>query len=142
MMIVKFQPEHVTRIRLQPRQNVSAYGPMDADYGRELARSGPAVTGMHGDEILFCGGKVKTAEGHWIIWALLSEAASRHMLRITRVAERLIALQDAGSVLYAVVERGFHEAARWVKILGFEAAQECPGGLPDGSDAVIYRKAC
>ena len=56
MNIVRFKPEHLTRLELQGEQQWMRDLLNRADYGPALALGGPAFTAMQGDTVLGCGG--------------------------------------------------------------------------------------
>lgn len=138
--IVDFKPEHTACIDLQEKQR-EFIGTPDENYGEALVRGGVAVTGI--DEqgrVIFCAGKNRVAGNKWILWGMLSKQARHHMLQITRVGRRLIALQRGYGELYAIVRSDFNEAHRWIKMLGFKPHKSCPGALPGGLNCDIYVK--
>lgn len=137
MKVVDFRPEHLLKINIQEKQLETA-GEIDLQYGRGLLAAGPAITGMIGDEIIFCGGKAKQWEGRYILWAVLSKAASKHMVRATKIARRMIALQEEDCRLEAIVRSDFDQGHRWAHMLGLQWHHHEEKFLPGGFDADIY----
>lgn len=134
MNIVPFEPAHADRIDLQEEQCKIG----SEVTSEELARAGDAFTGMIGDEVLFCAGRVRQWQGRWLLWAMLSKDANKYMLQITRAIRRLIDLAAMDGRLEVIVRSGFEEGHRWAKILGMRYHHHEERFLPDGSDADIY----
>lgn len=113
--IVPYLPEHALRIKLQKAQQEDWFV-INQDYANSLS-GGPAFTALEGDEVIACGGYIHEF-GNWIMWALLSDKAKNHMVRLSKVAARLMTM--SGETLWTVVTHGFDEGTRWVKMFGFE----------------------
>ena len=137
MIILPFRPEHAAMIALQAKQREIS-GHVN---GSELFAAGPAVTGMINDRVIFCGGKAMQWEGRWILWALLSDEAKRHMVSATRCAKRFISEQVGGRV-EAIVRCDFKEGHRWVKLVGLDWHHREERFLPGGLDADVYVRFC
>lgn len=136
MIVVDYKPEHALRIRVQKAQQEVVLTP---EYAQSLAQ-GPAMTGLVGDDPMFCIGKQMIWEGRWIVWGLLSEDAHEHMLAITRIARRMVALQRGRHEM--IVRTGFKQGDRWARILGFTWHHHEERFLPNGKDAEIYVRHC
>jgi len=137
MKIISFQPNHILQLSLQEKQQEVSQE-VNLEYGRGLLEAGPAVTGMDGDRVVFCGGKARQWEGRYILWAMLSKESSKHMLAATRAAKRFIALQEDGSRLEAIVRSDFDQGHRWAHMLGLKWHHHEEQFLPGGYDADIY----
>lgn len=134
MKVIPFEPEHALRIKLQDGQSDLE---IDADYGREVIKRGVAWTGIEDGEIVFCCGRHAVGRKS-VVWSLLSDRAGKHMLRITRIGLKLIALQSGE--LFAIVRSDFEQAHRWMVMLGFKFKEHVPGGLPGDVDGDIYHR--
>jgi hypothetical protein len=139
MKLVLFDPEHVTRIKLQPRQ-CEMFGNMTLDYARGLSAMGPALSGIHDGEVIFCGGCAKLWEGRIMLWSLLSLESGKHMLTIVKAAKRMLAVQD-GRVEAAVVS-DYEEAHRLVKACGLTWHHREEQFYPGKVDADVYVRFC
>ena len=128
--VIKFEPEHVLGVNLQPMQ-AEALPEISLEYGKELAGRGPAVTGLIDGRVLFCGGKAKLSERRWYCWALLSKEAGRYMTAVTHIAKRLLETQRGDGELCALVRSDFAQAQRWIQMLGFDRHRSVEiDGLP------------
>lgn len=139
--VIPFKPEHAMAIQLQPKQleTVGVIHPADA---AELARIGPAFTGVDGDKVIFCGGRAEMWQGRALCWSLLSADAGKHMVRMTRIARRLLDMQEGYGRVEALVREDFEQAHRWVKMLGFKFECRKERYLPGGLNAVEYVRFC
>ncbi len=103
------------RDRLQAGQALEA-GLLDRRTALECLAAGPAWALEADGEVMGCAG-VFAAGYRWPVgWALLSYAAGRYMVRITRAVRAHL---DAWPLVATGVRRGWREAERWVRMLGF-----------------------
>lgn len=139
MDIVPFSPEHIVRIKAQPAQipDAMCHGMTEA-HAKNLMAVGPAVTGMVGDEIIFCLGKAEIWKNRHVVWSMMSESAGKHMIGIVRAARRLIAMQAGDGRLEVMVRAEFGEGCRFAELMGFKFHHYEERFLPDGGDARIY----
>jgi hypothetical protein len=135
IVLREFKPEDAVMIELQhaqlePKSDVSP---------QALADSGPAVTvvDIH-DRILMCVGKVKMWDNRWTVWAMLSKHAGPHMMKLTRIAKRLLDEQKGSGRHEAVVDSSFLNGHRWAFMLDFYHECTAIAYLPNGKDADIY----
>lgn len=134
MIIVPFKAEHAAMIDLQEGQRKVG----SEVQSKALELSGEAVTGMVEDRVIFCFGRVRQWEGRYILWALLSADACKHMLAITRAARRAISLMVGDGRLEAIIESEFEEGRRFAKLIGLQFHHHEEAFLPSGGDADIY----
>lgn len=135
MNIVDFRPEHLTKIRVQHKQTDFE---QSLQYGRELAVAGEAWTGLEGDEVLFCAGKVRQWQGRYVLWAVLSREARKYMTQITRAVKRGMMLLDENCRYEAYVQSDFIQGHRWARMVGMEWHHHEEKFLPGRIDADIY----
>jgi hypothetical protein len=139
MDIIPFKPEHITMIDVQQAQTSDdACVRRNDDYGKWLATTGPAITGMVDGRVIFCVGKAKQWEGRHIIWSVLSKDAGKYLLRITKALRRILMIQEGEGRLELIVRADFKNGCDWASVLGFEQHHFEEKFLPDGADAWIY----
>jgi hypothetical protein len=140
MKIVPFEPSHLGTITPQRSQVVDLLCSKDAvAESTALANSGPAITGMHDGEVIFCAGSVKQWEGRHIIWSIMSHKAGKHMFGIVKSIKRLIPLYAGLGRMEVVVRADFPEGCRLIeKFFGFTFHHYEEKFLPGGADARIY----
>jgi hypothetical protein len=136
MLIVPFEPAHLHTLVLQEAQ--AWMGPMlKDDYGDALKKSGPCFTATEGDEIIVCAGLVNMWENRSQAWALISQDAGRHFVRIFRAMRSFLDLQDTRRI-EATVDAKFQQGHRLMRMLGFQHEGLMRAYLPDGRDASLY----
>jgi RimJ/RimL family protein N-acetyltransferase len=118
MRIVPYAPHHLHRLALQPHQQ--HLGPLLRENGwaEEVVESGPCWTAFADGEPIACAGLHECWEGRAVAWALLSEAAGRHMHALTRLVRRALEMHPA-SRIEAHAQLDFVPALRWARLLGF-----------------------
>lgn len=136
MHIIPFQPQHLRALVLQEAQ--AWMQPMlQADYGQSLVKAGPCFTLENEGEIIVCSGLVNMWEGRAQAWALVSERAGAHFVRIFRAMRDFLEMQDTRRI-EATVDAGFDAGHRLMKMLGFEYEGLMRAYLPDGRDCALY----
>jgi hypothetical protein len=139
MNFVAFEPRHITLIDGQEQQDYEAViQPRTIEYGKYLLASGPAISGVVGDEVIFCGGFVQAWPHRFIVWAVLSKNAHKYLIRITKGILRAAELHRGAGRFELIVRAGFEEGRRWAELLGFKYNNFEQGFLPDRSDAFTY----
>lgn len=138
-MIVRFTPDHLQRLLLQPSQAMMQATLADPSYGPSLAAAGPAYSAVDGDEVFACAGLIQQWQGRAIAWALISSEAGRHMLAIHRAVWRALDLHPFRRVETAVAS-DFEEGHRWARMLGFEREGRMRAYTPDGQDCDLYAR--
>lgn len=129
MKIVPYQPFHMACMKVQKAQASTYLAPPEQHCGE-------SITGMIGDRPIFCAGRIAQWEGRYILWAVLSEDARKHMLAVTR--ELMFFIELCKGRLEIIVDSKFEAAHRWAKLLGFRLHHHEEMFLPDGGDADIY----
>jgi hypothetical protein len=129
--VIPFRAVHATGMTIQVAQQGEAT--LDAVV---LEKLGDAFTITVGDRPIASIGRVKMWNGRFELWAMLSDEASAHMFKITRVAQRLLQLCEGR--LEVIVRSDFEQGHRWAKLLGFGFHHHEERFLPNGSDADIY----
>jgi RimJ/RimL family protein N-acetyltransferase len=136
--IVRFRPEHLARLRLQPAQDGFTQYLSDLQYGRALANDW-AFTGMVGDRIIACAGAVEVWPGRAALWSLLAEDAGRHFVSLHRAVTGFL-IAAPWRRMEATVDVDFEAGQRWVRMLGFEHEGRLRGYTPDGRDQDLFAK--
>jgi RimJ/RimL family protein N-acetyltransferase len=138
MHIVPFQPKHLELLILQPSQ-VAFSDYFDPKYGPSLVEGGPCFTAMDGDEVLACSGVIKQWDNRAIAWALISEYAGKHFIRIHKAVNRFLESTEFRRI-EAFVDADFEQGHRWIQMLGFEREGYMREFTPAGNDAVLYAR--
>lgn len=125
-----FRPYHVQLLMaqgVQPAQTRQV-SQVPANWASVAHVPGPALTARAGDRLLLCGGIMPVGPKMGVLWAVLSEAASAHMLALHRATLRFIAIAPPRR-LEATVEKGFPQGCRWLELMGFrfEGEMACYG---------------
>jgi hypothetical protein len=137
MEVRRFKAEDLFLLRPQPRQE-----PTHRMVGRDLAESLEAFesyTVIDGARVIACGGLVPQWANRSLAWAYLSADAGRHMVAITRIVRRFLAVAGVRRV---EAHATWGAACRWLDLLGFrcETPEPMPGFLPDGTPAWLYAR--
>lgn len=141
MKIIPFEPGHLKLIIPQKSQVADMLsGDMASDeYGKSLAKAGPAVTGIHDGEVVFILGKSEQWKGRHIVWSMMSDKANKHMLAIVRAIKRVVPMFKGDGRIEVIVRADFKEGCKLVeRFFDFKFHHYEERFLPDGSDAKIY----
>lgn len=127
MIVRQFKLEDWALIELQPSQ---AYlrEHLTHEYFEGLQQN-YSITIVANDKIIAITGIKETEQGG-MLWSFLSESAGDYMLRLHRIAMRMI--ETYQEQLIATTELDFESGDRWLKMLGFDAAGIEPHYGPDG----------
>lgn len=136
MRIIKYEPSHFMSISRQQMQNEAEF--MNTEDAESLAKSGPSISIEVDGKIIACGGISQIWLGRWVMWALLSEEAGKHMVGLVRAGKRLMMMQPINSRLEAQVRSDFTAAHDLVKLLGFNWHHHEEKFFPGGIDADVY----
>lgn len=139
MLIVPFQPGHLHSLNLQKAQASLTPTLTLPGYAEGLATAGPCYSAVDGDDVYAAAGFFPQWENRAIVWALVSESAGKHFVKIHRAVLRSFALHPYRRLETCVVE-GFDEGHRWAKLLGFELEGKMRSWTPDGRDAWMYSR--
>ncbi len=138
-MIVPFEPDHLTRLLLQPSQaNMQAFM-TDPEYAEQLRAAGPAYSLVVGDEVFACAGLIPQWENRAVAWALVASEAGRHFRAIHQAVLRTFELHPFRRIETAVLQ-DFEQGHRWVRMLGFEREGLMRAYSPDGQDYDLYAR--
>lgn len=136
MHVIPFEPLHLRTLVLQEAQ--AWMQPMLADdYGVSLKKAGPCFTITEGEDVVMCSGMVNMWENRAQAWALISQGAGAHFVRIFRAMKSYLDLQDTRRI-EAVVDANFEQGHRMMRMLGFQHEGLMRAYLPDGRDACLY----
>lgn len=112
-----FKPDHLASLRIQPAQ-VTEIGIITPAIAAELAQR-DAWTFTDGDEVLLCGGIVKSQVGGvFVLWAAMSADVGARLIGLTRIAKRYLALNAVR--IETGVRVGFTPGCRWAELVGFK----------------------
>lgn len=139
MRIVPFEPDHLKQLLLQPSQAMMQPLLDSAEYAQSLKDAGPAYSLVDGDEVFACAGLIPQWEGRAVAWALISEEAGPHFLRITRAVRRCFDLHPFRRIETAV-SHDFQQGHRWAQMLGFTREGLMRSYTPDGRDCDLYAR--
>lgn len=135
--IVPFRAEHARAIQVQKAQQLQ----FEEVTPEEVQDSGVGLTVLkcgRYDTVLMCFGKSYVWHRRWLIWALLSEDAGKHMRVLTRIAKWALSTQKDQGRFEAIVPTTFDPGHRWAKMVGFVWDHHEDNFLPYGGDAEIY----
>ena len=136
MLIVPFEPHHLTQIRTQAAQ-LGWAGLVNEAAGMGLKSAGPCFTAIHRGQIQGSAGLLHRWEGRSAAWALLDREAARDMLPLTRAVLAFLNGQRIRRIEMTVVRR-FAAAHRWAGMLGFRYEGPADAYAPDGADCDVY----
>jgi hypothetical protein len=105
-------------------------------YRRTIAARRPLLVSPVLRPAIGCGGFEECWTGRAGAWAVLSDDAGRHMVRITRAVKRGLELHSAERI-ETTVQAGFEAGMRWAKALGFEE-EGLRRRYHDGHDHVAF----
>jgi RimJ/RimL family protein N-acetyltransferase len=118
MQIVPYAPWHLHALALQPHQQHLGVALREHGWAEQVADAGPCWTALVDRAPIACAGFQECWEGRAIAWAILGEAAGRHMAALTRAVKRALDRHPAERIeAQALV--GFSPAERWAQLLGF-----------------------
>jgi hypothetical protein len=104
-----------------------------------LSEVGLAWTGEVAGEVICCAGLLPQWHNRAIAWALIGEAAGAHFAAIHKAAHRFLVTSPYRRI-EAHVDVGFHQGARWMKMLGFEVEAYMKAFRPDGADMLLFAR--
>ena len=140
MIIQKFQPEDLQRIKLQSEQSLASRHLSNIEYAQALA-AGDSWTCLDRGEVVACCGFVTVWPGRSQAWALISATIGpAGMVQLTRAAHREISKKTGRIEAFVAAE--FQAAHRWMQLLGFklETPEPMRRWFPEGGDASLYSR--
>ena len=121
LVVRPMRPADLPFIRLQPAQR--ALGPeLTPATGDAMRRVGLAFTALENGRPILAAGLILSMGPPPIAWAVLSTAAGRHLLALSR---RVLFVLDGCETVETGVDPGFAAGRRWARLLGFH-----PTGRP------------
>jgi len=131
-VIVPFEPEHAFTFKLQPSQRHVG----GVEYLEALKHHGIALTMIHADKIVACGGIVITPDTG-ILWGYVSDDCKRSFVALDRVVRKLLENCKLPRV-EATVEPEFINGCRWLSLLGFKLEKPLLHYGPNGETHLQY----
>lgn len=138
MNVIPFLPEHFTAMRLQDRQ-ARTLSALTLEYVHVLKASGPALSGEVDGKIIACCGIASQFSGVGTMWAVISEDAGRHFIRLHKCGVRLLSIPKLRRI-EATSETSFTQGCRWLELLGFQSEGVMRSYGPHGEDHVRYAR--
>lgn len=141
MIVEPFRPFHLQLLIAQGVQasQIQQVSHVPAGYASVTRPPGLSMTVRNGDEILLCGGILPCGPGFGVLWAVLSDKAGRHMVRLHRATQRFIALEPWRRI-EASVEVGFPAGVRWLELLDFKYEGPLESYGANGEDHLRYAR--
>ena len=142
--VIKFNSEHLGMIKARSfeAKEMTLCDDVQAR-GRLFQASGPAFTGVVGDEIMVCCGLIKLWNGVYEMWAVTTamvtqmplsfHRAVKYGLEQLRAVTGLWRLQTAIHIDHVVSQK-------WIQSLGLEYEAPMPGYGPDKETYIRYGK--
>ena len=140
MKIVKLQSDHLYKIDLQQAQSYLRKH-ISQELAKGLEHEYASFTAMDGDKVIACAGIIKIWEGRGLVWSYLSDDAGKYLVHIHKATKRMLDVIEFDR-LEAMVDEGFNEGHRWVKMLGFklETPEPMRKYTPDGRSSYLYSR--
>lgn len=137
-MLVKFNPEHLNHLDLQPAQHgILPY--LDSKEYVDLLMCGSSWTFIGDGKVVYCGGFYPLTDTIARGWALVGLNAGRYLYTITKLSRDFFNKSEYARI-ETVVKQDFEQGHRWMRLLGFQ--NETPDGMrnygPDGSTYYLY----
>lgn len=139
MRIEAFKPQHLENLILQESQIMLQPLLADADYRESLFTAGPAYSAIVGDVVIASLGIIPQWENRATAWGLISNAAGKHFIGVTKAIKRFLELQDYRRI-ETPVTTNFAEGHRWAQLLGFQNEGTMRCYTPWGEDCDLYAK--
>ncbi len=137
MIVVPYSNEHLRMLKLQAAQEYFGQV-MDQAYAMRLEKQ-DSFTALQGDTVLCCAGVIRAWPGRALAWALISQSAGPYFVQLTRAMQRYMDLIPDRRV-EAVVDSGFDQGHRWLRLLGFQHEGRLRLYTPDGRDVDLYAR--
>lgn len=139
MQIIPFKAEHLQTLNIQTAQLLFAPHLRDAEYGKSLETAGEAFTGIVENETIICSGVVHQWQNRAIAWALISQDAGKHFVKIHKAVKRFLDMSEVNRI-EAYVDSGFEEGYRWMDMLGFKHEGLMRAFSPNSLDMHLYAR--
>ena len=138
MNVIPFLPEHFAQMEVQQRQRWTlSY--LTRPYVEFLGKIGPAASAEHDGKIIACAGVAVQDYGIGTLWALVSQDAGRHMVRLDKCVRRLLEIPTLRRI-EATTEVDFAPGCRWLELLHFQREGVKRKYGPGGEDHMGYAR--
>lgn len=139
--VAPFAPNDLLEIDVQPAQRGENYRISLYEMGKLQSASGMAFTARDAEtgRILICGGASEWHQEHASLWAVFAGAKGGNMQLITRRVRSFVD-QLPHVRVDAMIHSEFAAAQRWAKIIGLSHETTLAEAMPDGGDAMIFRR--
>jgi RimJ/RimL family protein N-acetyltransferase len=141
LKIIDFRPEHIDEmIDLGAQQWIKGFTTAQ-DCQDYADNPGPSITATYQGEIIGCAGIYMVHDYRGIAWAIMDQSAHRHFLEIHLKVKTWLRQHTEIRRIDAIVDPGFENAMKWVKLLGFKQESiPMESFLADGRSAVMWAK--
>lgn len=139
MIVRLLQEGDAQRIKIQEQQKgLDAYmSNVDLD---TLGENGMVWVGEdEKGDIMAIAGFVPIWEGRALVWAMLSQDAGKHFIKIHKAVKKAL-VECPFRRVEATVDIGFKAGHRWMKMLGFKPEGYMRAYTPDGKDQMLYAR--
>ncbi len=134
MIIIKFKPDHLTKIQLQKNQE-HFYNWLNPESYTHLS----GFTVIVDNRIVFIGGINKVHQSRYIAWSLLSYDCGKYLPAILKKVKRYFIENCIGYRIECTCDCNFSQAHRMAELLGFSCEAERMRSYEiDGRDAKLY----
>lgn len=138
MNVIPFAPEHFTQMQVQERQKWEL-SHIVRPYAEFLGKIGPAASAEHDGRIIACAGIAVQDFGMGTLWALVSQDAGRHMVRLDKCVRRLLEIPQLRRIEASTLA-DFEPGCRWLELLHFEREGVKRKYGPNGEDHMGYAR--
>lgn len=134
MIVVKFKPDHLTKIQLQQNQS-HFYHWLNPENYTHLS----GFTIIVDNRIVFIGGISQIHQRRYIAWSLLSYDCGKYLTAIIRKIKQYINNNYVGFRVECTCDYNFSQAHRMAKLIGFKCEAELMKSYEiDGRDSKLY----
>lgn len=138
MIVVPFSPEHLSAIRFQEHQKL-AISALELPYLAQLSGFGPTLTALADGHVIACAGIATPGFGIGTLWAVVSQDAGPHFIRLDRAVRRFLDIPKLRRI-EASSEVNFDQGCRWLELLGFQSEGVMVKYGPNGEDHMRYAR--
>lgn len=136
-----FQPSHMLDIEVQAVQRADEYRRSLFELGASQSALGMAFTAREAvsGRILICGGMAEVHADYASLWAVLADGKRNDMQIITRRVREFVRGLPHRRV-DATISSSFAAAIRWARLVGLVHETTLAEAMPDGANAMIFRR--
>ena len=143
-VLVPFKIAHFDRIRLRPMDALGVQGiPNLRERLIRVALMQMAVSGLAGDEVVFCGGLLTLWPGVEEAWLLTSPLVEKYPVWFHRTVDRYLHDKEIELGLRRIqmtVHQDHETGKRWAERLGFACEARMAKYGPQGHDYYLYAR--